>query len=60
MTANAATDKRTRLIETAAKLTHEHGFNRTSLADIAEESGVPLGNVYYYFKTKEALGEALV
>lgn len=58
--AGAPADKRTRLIETAARLTHEQGFNRTSLADIAEESGVPLGNVYYYFKTKEALGEALV
>jgi TetR/AcrR family transcriptional repressor of nem operon len=57
---SATTPKRTKLIETAAKLTHQHGFNRTSLADIAEESGVPLGNVYYYFKTKEALGEALV
>jgi TetR/AcrR family transcriptional repressor of nem operon len=53
-------DKRTRLIETAAKLVHEQGFNQTTLADIAVESGVPLGNVYYYFKTKEALGEALV
>jgi TetR/AcrR family transcriptional regulator, transcriptional repressor for nem operon len=53
-------DKRTRLVETAAGLTHEHGFNRTSLADIAHASGVPLGNVYYYFKTKDALGEALV
>jgi TetR/AcrR family transcriptional repressor of nem operon len=59
-TAKAPTDKRTRLIETAARLTHEHGFNRTSLADIAQDSGVPLGNVYYYFKTKDALGEALV
>ncbi len=52
--------KRTRLIETAARLTHKHGFNRTSLADIAHESAVPLGNVYYYFKTKDALGNALV
>jgi len=53
-------DKRTRLIDTAARLTHEQGYNRTTLADIARESGVPLGNVYYYFSTKEALGEALV
>jgi TetR/AcrR family transcriptional regulator, transcriptional repressor for nem operon len=56
----ATLDKRARLVETAARLTHEQGFNRTSLADIAEHSGVPLGNVYYYFKTKDALGEALV
>jgi len=53
-------DKRTKLVETAARLTHKHGFHRTSLADIAQESGVPLGNVYYYFKTKDVLGEALV
>jgi AcrR family transcriptional regulator len=53
-------DKRTKLIVTAAKLTQKHGFHRTSLADIAQESGVPLGNVYYYFKTKDELGEALV
>jgi AcrR family transcriptional regulator len=52
--------KRSKLIETAAKLTYERGFHRTSLADIADASGVPLGNVYYYFKTKEALGDALV
>jgi AcrR family transcriptional regulator len=57
---HAGADKRTRLVDTAAKLAHEHGFHKTSLADIARESGVPLGNVYYYFKTKEALGEALV
>ena len=55
-----ATDKRTRLIDTAVELVHEQGFNRTSLADLAEASGVPLGNIYYYFKTKDALGEALV
>jgi AcrR family transcriptional regulator len=55
-----APDKRTRLVDTAAKLVHEQGFNRTTLADIARESGVPLGNVYYYFKTKDAIGEALI
>lgn len=53
-------DKRGRLVEAAAKLAYEQGFNRTTLADIASEADVPLGNVYYYFKTKEAIGEALV
>jgi AcrR family transcriptional regulator len=56
----APTDKRARLVQAAVKLVHEHGFNSTTLADIAQEAGVPLGNVYYYFKTKEAIGEALV
>lgn len=53
-------DKRTRLIETATKLAYEHGFRETSLADIAAAAQVPVGNVYYYFKTKEELGEAVV
>lgn len=42
------------------KLAHRNGFRETSLADIAEAAHVPLGNVYYYFKTKEELGEAVV
>jgi TetR/AcrR family transcriptional regulator, transcriptional repressor for nem operon len=53
-------DKRTRLIETAMKLAYERGFRETSLADIAQAAHVPVGNVYYYFKTKEELGEAVV
>lgn len=54
------TDKRTRLIEAANRLIHRQGFNQTTLADIARESHVPLGNVYYYFKTKDELGHALI
>jgi len=54
------TDKRSRIVDTAARLVQEQGFSRTSLADIARESGVPLGNLYYYFKTKDAIGEALI
>src|SRR5258708_28879653 len=53
-------DKRTRLIETAMKLAYRNGFRETSLADIADAAHVPVGNVYYYFKTKEELGEAVV
>src|SRR5260370_25286786 len=54
------TDKRSRLIQTAAKLAHRQGFRKTTLADIAEEAQVPLGNVYYYFKTKDELAAAIV
>src|SRR5437016_13498993 len=53
-------DKRTRLIETAMKLAHRNGFRETSLAEITEDAQVQVGNVYYYFKTKEELGEAVV
>ena len=58
--AKAQADKRTRLIETATKLAHLRGFRETSLADIAEDANIPVGNVYYYFKTKDELGEAIV
>lgn len=54
------TDKRMRLIQAAKTLIHQQGFNLTTLADIAGEANVPLGNVYYYFKTKEAIGLAVI
>lgn len=54
------TDKRVRLIDAAKYLIHKQGFNLTTLADIAQEADVPLGNVYYYFKTKDAIGEAVL
>ena len=53
-------DKRERLIKAAKFLFHKQGFTNTTLADIAEESKVPLGNVYYYFRTKEELGAAVI
>lgn len=34
---------------------HEQGVERTTLADIARAADVPVGNVYYYFKTKDEL-----
>jgi TetR/AcrR family transcriptional regulator, transcriptional repressor for nem operon len=53
-------DNRSRLIQAALKLVYRHGFEKTALADIAREAKVPLGNVYYYFKTKAQIGEAIV
>lgn len=53
-------DKRERLVEAAQSLFHKQGFGPTSLADISEESGVPLGNVYYYFKTKDDIAAAVI
>jgi AcrR family transcriptional regulator len=47
--------KRERLVESARALIHEQGAQPTTLADIAERADVPLGNVYYYFKSKDDL-----
>ena len=52
--------KRDALIGAANKLIYEQTFHITTLADIAKEADVPLGNVYYYFKTKEAILEAVL
>ncbi len=53
-------DKREKLLGAATDLIHDQGYSQTSLADISKVSGVPLGNVYYYFKTKDDLLEAVV
>ncbi len=53
-------DKRDQLIQTAANLVYQQGFHQTTLADIAQQAQVHLGTVYYFFKTKEAIGESLV
>ncbi|ANP52578.1 AcrR family transcriptional regulator [Streptomyces griseochromogenes] len=52
--------KRERLVEAAVQVFHEQGVEKTTLADIARAGDVPLGNVYYYFKTKDHLVEAAV
>jgi len=53
-------DNRTRLLQAAEKVTYRHGFGKAALADIAKEARVPLGNVYYYFKTKDQIGDAII
>lgn len=52
-------DKKERLLDAAAEAFWVNGFAATSLADIASQSGVPLGNIYYYFKTKAAIAEGV-
>jgi TetR/AcrR family transcriptional repressor of nem operon len=52
--------KRQRLIDAAGQLFHQQGVERTTLAEIAGAADVPLGNVYYYYKTKDDIVEAVV
>jgi TetR/AcrR family transcriptional repressor of nem operon len=55
-----APGKRERLVDGAVALLHEQGVQATTLADIAEAADVPVGNVYYYFKTKDELVAAAI
>jgi TetR/AcrR family transcriptional repressor of nem operon len=55
-----AAGKSEKLVEAASRVIHERGSSATTLAAVAAESDVPLGNVYYYFKTKDELVAAVV
>ena len=53
-------NNRDRLANAALELSYRRGFANAALSDIAEKANVPLGNVYYYFKTKDDIGAAIV
>jgi TetR/AcrR family transcriptional regulator, transcriptional repressor for nem operon len=52
--------KRERLIEAACEVIYAQGVKHSSLADIAAAAQVPVGNVYYYFRTKDDLVRAVI
>src|SRR5918911_994558 len=58
--ASNALGKRERLVAAACDVLYRQGVQRTTLAHIAEAADVPLGNVYYYFKTKDDIVDAVV
>jgi TetR/AcrR family transcriptional regulator, transcriptional repressor for nem operon len=48
------------ILEAATRLMHVRGYQHTSLDDVLRESGVGKGNFYYYFRSKEDLGYAIL
>jgi TetR/AcrR family transcriptional repressor of nem operon len=57
---NERPGKRERLVASASELLHRQGVQGTTLAEIAEAADVPAGNVYYYFKTRDELVQAVI
>jgi AcrR family transcriptional regulator len=59
MKAQASTPKadetRLRILRAALELFRSHGFERTTMREIAGEAGVATGAAYYYFDSKEAM-----
>jgi len=51
---------RHRIVDAADHLFYSRGYNQTSFSDISDETGIPRGNFYYYFKTKEDILAAVV
>src|SRR5215213_2696286 len=52
-------DKQLHIINTAEKLFANRGYDGTSIRDIAEEAGVNIAMISYYFGSKEKLMQAL-
>lgn len=53
-------EKRARLVDAARRLVYHQGVERTTLADVATEADVAVGNIFYYFKSKDELVDAVV
>ena len=62
ITPATSTRRQTReaILDAATGLMHLKGYQATTLDDVLRESGVGKGNFYYYFKSKEDLGYAIL
>lgn len=58
--ASTATETRQHLIDVARALMVTKGFSALGLAEIVAQAGVPKGSFYYYFKSKEDFGQAVL
>lgn len=56
----SASERRNEILDTAESLFSEKGYEKTSTTDITKKMGVAQGTLYYYFKSKEALANALI
>lgn len=53
-------DTRAMLVAEGARLIHEKGFNHTGIQEVLQAAGVPKGSFYFYFRTKEEFGLAVI
>jgi len=54
------TDTKNKLLQIGAKYIHLKGFNNAGLQEILKEANVPKGSFYFYFKSKEEFGLAII
>ena len=55
-----STAKRAEILRSAKELIYEQGYAPTTLAHVADRAQVALGNLHYYFASKQALVEAVI
>ena len=48
------------ILKAAIEVFSKKGFDGTPISEIAEKSGLPKANVYYYFESKEAIYRAVI
>jgi AcrR family transcriptional regulator len=48
------------ILHVATKLFSEKGYRNTTIAELAEHTGVAEGTIFYHFKTKEGLFLAIL
>ena len=60
MSKKSSADMRQHLIDIAKALMAEKGYTAVGLAELVAAAGVPKGSFYYYFKSKEEFGQALL
>ena len=58
--ARPATQTRERIVDAAMFLFWERGYNATAVADILDRAQANSGSFYYFFKSKEALLDAVL
>lgn len=59
-TANAKAEKRAKILQAAAEVFADRGYQATRISEIAAAAGVADGTIYLYFPSKDALLVALV
>lgn len=57
---NKGENNRQLIVKTADQLFYTRGYHQTSFRDISDATGIPRGNFYYYFKTKDDILNAVV
>ncbi|MEN8195452.1 MAG: TetR/AcrR family transcriptional regulator [Pseudomonadota bacterium] len=60
MMATKGEENRARIVDAAIELFYKKGFANTSFAEIARHAGVPKGNFYFYFPSKDDILNAVI
>lgn len=55
-----AENQRERILQEAAMLFAQSGYDASSLNDLAEETGISKAGIYHYFKTKQDVYDAII